>query len=252
LLKPFFTYFGGKYRIAPKYQSPLYDTIVEPFAGSAGYSLRYHNKNVILNDLDEKIFGIWDFLIKSKSEDIMNLPLDISGGIDNLPQNICQEAKWLIGFWLYKGSSSPGKTPSSWMRQGTHTTSFWGSVIRERIASQVVEIRHWKIFNKSYSDIPISNERHTWFVDPPYQNAGKHYRKSSSGIDFKNLGDWCKSRQGQIIVCENSGADWLPFEPFLDIKAMHGGKRTGISQEVIFYKEEFSEKNGLQKFLSDF
>lgn len=40
-LKPFFTYFGGKYRIAPRYPKPQYNTIIEPFAGSAGYSLRY-------------------------------------------------------------------------------------------------------------------------------------------------------------------------------------------------------------------
>ena len=35
-LKPFFTYYGGKYRAAPKYPEPVHGSIVEPFAGSAG------------------------------------------------------------------------------------------------------------------------------------------------------------------------------------------------------------------------
>lgn len=65
-LKPFFTYFGGKYRLAPKYPKPMYNTIVEPFAGSAGYSLRYPEREVILNDLDPVISGIWEYLINVK------------------------------------------------------------------------------------------------------------------------------------------------------------------------------------------
>ena len=31
-MKPFFTYFGGKYRVAPKYPSPLHETLIEPIA----------------------------------------------------------------------------------------------------------------------------------------------------------------------------------------------------------------------------
>jgi hypothetical protein len=32
-------------------------------------------------------------------------------------------------------------------------------------------------------------------------------------LDCSNthLADWCRSRTGQTIVCENAGADWLPF-----------------------------------------
>ena len=40
MLKPFWRYYGGKYRAAPAYPPPRLGTIVEPFAGSAGYSLR--------------------------------------------------------------------------------------------------------------------------------------------------------------------------------------------------------------------
>ena len=40
-LRPFFCYYGGKWRAAPKYPPPEHDTIVEPFAGAAGYATRY-------------------------------------------------------------------------------------------------------------------------------------------------------------------------------------------------------------------
>jgi 16S rRNA G966 N2-methylase RsmD len=56
----------------------------------------------------------------------------------------------------------------------------------------------------------IANVEATWFIDPPYQKAGKYYTGHNK-MDFEKLGEWCKSRKGQVIVCENQGADWLPF-----------------------------------------
>jgi hypothetical protein len=50
----------------------------------------------------------------------------------------------------------------------------------------------------------------TWFIDPPYNNAaGKKYATSS--VNYTHLAAWCQSRHGQTVVCENAGADWLPF-----------------------------------------
>lgn len=59
----------------------------------------------------------------------------------------------------------------------------------------------------SYSE--IENQTATWFIDPPYQFGGDHYHEN--GIDFPVLGEWCKSRNGHVIVCENTKANWLPF-----------------------------------------
>ena len=47
-------------------------------------------------------------------------------------------------------------------------------------------------------------------MDPPYNNAaGKKY--ATSTVNYTHLAEWCRSRHGQTIVCENAGADWLPF-----------------------------------------
>ena len=45
-MKPFFRYYGGKWRDCAKYPPPQFDTIVEPFAGSAGYSVRHHTRMI--------------------------------------------------------------------------------------------------------------------------------------------------------------------------------------------------------------
>ncbi|MEC5173528.1 DNA adenine methylase [Chryseobacterium nepalense] len=72
-----FYYYGRKKQIAKYYPKPNYDTIIEPFAGSAAYSLYKDNwkKKVILIEKDEKVYDIWRWLIHDASEnDILNLP----------------------------------------------------------------------------------------------------------------------------------------------------------------------------------
>ena len=172
-LKPFFSYYGGKYRTAQYYPKPEYDSIVEPFAGSAGYSVRNYEHNVILYDTNPIIAGLWDYLIKVKTNEIMKLPDEIVH-IDELT-NIPQESKWLIGFWLNKGCTGPGKTPSKWMREDI-AKGYWGPEIKKRIAFQVNYIRHWKVYCASYEN--VKNFPSSWFVDPPYNNvSGRIYVK---------------------------------------------------------------------------
>ncbi len=232
ILKPMFKYFGGKYRSAPYYPPPKFKTIIEPFAGSAGYSLRYPQKQIILIEKYEKIFAIWQYLIKVSPSEVRALPLlDEGDSIDDF--NITQEAKWLIGFWLNAGAAAPCKTPCTWMISGIAIGSFWGPRSRERIARQVDAIKHWKVIYGDYTDAPDIEA--TWFIDPPYQDQGIHYKHSSHDIDFSHLSEWCKSRNGQKIVCENVGADWLPFDSFRTIKGTEGKYRTGISKEAIYH-----------------
>ena len=39
-LLPFWAYYGGKWRSAPRYPAPVHGRIIEPFAGAAGYAMR--------------------------------------------------------------------------------------------------------------------------------------------------------------------------------------------------------------------
>jgi hypothetical protein len=235
-LRPFWRYYGGKYRAAPKYPAPVYDHIIEPFAGAAGYALRYHTRRVTLVDAYPVVAWIWRYLIAATPAEILRVPLVES--IDDLPAWVPQEARWLVGFWLNTAATAPRRTLSAGMRRSRergYTMSGWVERSRERVASQVDAIKHWRIIEGSYADLP--NVGATWFVDPPYNNkAGSHYVHGPKTLDYNALGAWCRKRKGHVIVCENTGADWLPFRHFADIKAMQsgrGGKRT--SAEAIYH-----------------
>lgn len=217
-LRPFFSFLGSKNGLAKHYPVPQYPTIIEPFAGSAGYSCRYYEKKVVLFDIDEKIVGIWRYLIKVDPVEILRLPLQFDH-VDEI--RAPQEAKWLIGFCLGRTLTHPKNRPSYWMRSKMNVDgSAWSSIIRHRIAQQVRKIRHWQIRQYSYQD--LENQEATWFVDPPYQKAGVIYKHGSKDIEFEALSDWCQSRKGQVIVCENLGAEWLPFKPLRTISGTKG------------------------------
>ena len=93
------------------------------------------------------------------------------------------------------------------------------------------KIKHWDIRLGSYDS--LDNRKATWFIDPPYFVGGEYYPKGSKNINYKNLADWCKSRGGQVIVCENSNANWLPFE---HLKEHWGGIKK--STEVVYYQDD--------------
>lgn len=65
-----FYYYGRKKQIAKYYPLPNYNIIVEPFAGSAAYSLysNYWNRDVILIEKDEKVVNIWEWLINEATQ----------------------------------------------------------------------------------------------------------------------------------------------------------------------------------------
>lgn len=234
-LQPFWRYYGGKNRAARLYPAPEHDIIIEPFAGAAGYSCRYHWKQVILVDRSPIIAGIWRYLIKASAEEVLAIPDIPDGGtVDDLPAWVPQEARWLAGFWCNNGTVNPCKRPSKWARQQgqeVHNWSGWGRRSRARIARQVHKVKHWQVIEGDYQDAP--DVEATWHIDPPYDNqAGRYYTHQPNS--FRTLGQWCKQRQGLVMVCENEGAEWLPFRPLATIKAnegRNGGKR---SAEVIW------------------
>jgi site-specific DNA-adenine methylase len=216
----------------------LYDTIVEPFAGAAGYSCFWYRKNVVLYEINPVIYGILDYLIKATPEMIMALPM-LRGDekIDDL--KISKQEKDLLGMWSYPGCTTPCKTKSKWCREYPKYSSNWGPNCRRRLAVTVTKIKHWQVFNADYRTIDVNSiGPATWYVDPPYQLAGKSYKFGPKQIDYPALGEWCKSLPGQVIVCENTGATWLPFRPLCKLKGLGkcGGRNGGQSTEAIWTK----------------
>jgi site-specific DNA-adenine methylase len=231
-MRPMFSYMGSKWRIAKGYGPPQTNLVIEPFAGAACYALYWNAPKVILYDLNPIISGIWQYLIEAKESEILRLPTDFDS-VEDL--KISQEAKWLIGFWITKGNVHPNKTRSAWARQYRNSgdCKVWGDAVKSRIAKQLNGIRDWKSVCADYKE--CLNVKADWFIDPPYTVAGKHYPFSQ--LDYGDLAAFCRNRKGRVTVCENKGADWLPFEPFMVARAMTGKNGTRSSVEVVYQRE---------------
>lgn len=203
-LHPFFSYFGSKYRLAKYYPIPQCGLIIEPFAGSAGYSLMYPDKKICLYEINEAIVELWDYLIVVSESEILSLPLGPFDKDHSVETEVsCIPARTLLGFWLTESQTNASRYPLSKSRGGN-----WTKRKRQMIASQLQYIRHWKVEKCSFEQIP--NQKATWFIDPPYEEAGKRYRHNK--MDYSELGTWCKGRSGQVIVCEQNNAAWLEFD----------------------------------------
>ena len=208
------SYYGSKSRVVKYYPKPIFDRIIEPFAGSARYSLLYFEKDITLLDKNEIVTGVWNYLKLCSKEDIMKLQtLKIGDNIDSLTFD-CIEQKWLMGFLISNGAHVPGRTMSK-----------WGKVVFEKqrkdIAQQLWKIKHWKIINGDYA--AVENQKATWFIDPPYQVGGHKYKFSNKKIDYFLLATWCENRIGQTIVCENENGNWMNFKPMI---SQRGVKKT--------------------------
>lgn len=226
-LRPFFSYYGSKWRLAPRYPQPMFDRIIEPFAGSACYSLAYPDREVTLLDKSTHVVETWRYLIGASEDEILSLP-DVPADVDVRDISIPLGARYLIGWWLNKATTSPRHKASAWKRGHQRSAcAYWGAPLRKRIASQLYAIRHWRVEHAAHTSAP--DVAATWFVDPPYEGrAGKHYPHGSGALDYEALGVWCRERQGQVIVCENVGADWLPFDPWLPTKGARKQSREAI------------------------
>jgi site-specific DNA-adenine methylase len=221
-----FTYYGTKKKLSKSYPKPSFDTIIEPFAGAAMYSLfdNYWEKNVILNDKYDKVFNIWNYLINQASiSDIKNLP-NLTTGLKLDDLNVSDVEKTLLGFYANPSSAVPKKTVSkrgeiSWERH------------KQFLIDNLHKVKHWKICNVSYDE--LENIEGTWYIDPPYKFGGEYYHSSASNkhLDYDKLAEWCLNRNGEIIVCENDKADWLSFKPLVELNG-----QLHKTMEVIYYQ----------------
>lgn len=211
-------YYGSKSKIIDYYPEPLYDKVIEPFAGTAQYALKYWDRDVILVDKYDVIVRLWKWLQQCSEKDILSLPrLRCGQSVDDFTFD-CEEAKWLIGFIIAGAPTIPKKTASKWktvLRPNTQDYKL------SYIANNLHKIRHWDVRLGDYSQ--LDNCKATWFIDPPYQVGGQYYKESNKNIDYLELSKWCRERDGQVIVCGNTGDSWLDFKPLV---TMHGNMKS--------------------------
>lgn len=226
MYKSLFPYFGSKSKLAHLYPKPEYRLIVEPFAGSAAYSLLYSNDasqhEVWLNDTYIPTANIWKWL---QTKDALSLirsriPWNIEPGTsvstlyqDSDPEGFISLLRAYAGQGAFGMGGKNTTGPGGRDKVSPYSAVAWRTV-RRKLEYWVPRIKHWKITTLDYHECMLEvGKKATWYIDPPYQNAaGATYAKSSKELDFVKLADWCKACPGQKIVCENAGANWLPFE----------------------------------------
>ena len=217
-LRPFFPYYGSKWGMARHMPPPRHERVVECFAGAAGYSTYWGSRNVTLVDTDPIIAGLWDYLIHADAERILELPNLPNAGDSVEGYQLLDAEKWLIGFWLNRGSATPKKTRTAYSARSDKGQLNWGEKAKARIVGQLDAIRDWKVVNKSFDSVDISAS--TWVIDPPYEDKGRYYRHSFS--DYEGLAKFARRLPGQVMVSENEGATWMDFSPLGDFKATRG------------------------------
>jgi len=206
-----FYYYGGKASAAPKYPAPQFDTVIEPFAGAAGYSCYWATQNpdlrFVLIEKDARVADTWRMLLS----DAKLAPLPDVGE---------KTTDFLMMTTAASNATARSKRMTVTTRMGTMLRTQQRRLTRLRRAMR----GRTTIISGDYTEAPPVEA--TWFVDPPYQlqaTATKTVYPRGMGyaagcdamsMDYTALGQWCRERVGQTIVCEMPGATWLPFEPF--------------------------------------
>lgn len=207
------SYYGSKSKVINLYPPPKFGKVIEPFAGSARYALKYFDRDVLLVDKYDVIIKIWKWLQVCSKDDVLKLPRLKEGQRVSDFKFDCIEAELLMGFLVGKGLEAPRDKATA--RATTLRPNNINFQLKQ-IASQLFKIRHWEIRLGSYAE--IENQEATWFIDPPYQVGGYVYIENNKDWNYSELARWCETRKGHVIVCENTKADWLPFLPMKSMK----------------------------------
>ncbi|WP_228060438.1 MULTISPECIES: hypothetical protein [unclassified Coleofasciculus] len=134
-----FYYYGRKKQIAKYYPSPNFDTLIEPFAGSAAYSLYGENwkKEVILIERDERVSEIWQWLIEEATPSkISSLPdLEIGEKSSEFLHIIHAATKMAFHYKTIKVTPVLARN--------------W-EISKRYMAQNLFKVKHWRIINADY------------------------------------------------------------------------------------------------------
>lgn len=211
-----FDYYGSKNQLAKMYPEPEYGLIIEPFAGSAAYSMHWLQKRqelkCVLVEKSDRVVGMWNWLKTASEPDIDKLFSE------------CVLGQKTTNPFIMSMQTSNAFFNCRYMTINQRMVNRVSSMVK-RMKTFLPVMERVTVIHGDYARIP--NVEATWFIDPPYQPVGDSirgngYDKKSKCtpefIDFNALGEWCKSRTGQVIVCEQEGANWLPFRVLREAK----------------------------------
>lgn len=206
---PLFKWFGSKWNAARYYPAPLFDHIDEPFAGSAGYSLRHHERKVRIYDTNPHLICLWRWLINIATEDhIREIPLNVPEGTDIRTLGLSSGQALLLKHWQRTNNVGDCWTISPWGNKPGQ----WTANTRARVAEEVQGVKHWEFAPCTYDSAEV-----TYFIDPPYQF---NYRYGGGTFDYEDLVTKLRNipHPRQIIACEAECPKTGRVPDYLDFK----------------------------------
>jgi len=208
---PLFKWFGSKWTASKHYPTPKYESVIEPFAGGAGYSLRHFATKVTIAETDPHISQLWKWIVTEATEtDVRAIPLGLPIGTDIREIGLSDGQALLLKTWQRTNNVGSCWTISSW----GNLSGQWTENTRSRVASEIHLVKHWTVVDDGLALMKNHLEPATWFVDPPYFS---NYKYRQDLLDYTKLGTTVRNLLGQVIVCEarcpvtNEIPPWLPF-----------------------------------------
>src|SRR4029077_17672502 len=112
---PLFKWYGSKWLSARLLPVPKHENLIEPFAGSAGYSLRHHTHKVTIAERDPHVFLLWKWLIEDAAEsDIREIPINTLEGTDIRKLGLSLGQATLLKTWQRTNNVGDCWTISPW------------------------------------------------------------------------------------------------------------------------------------------
>ncbi len=235
-MNPFITWFGGKWRAAPSYPSAeKFHTIVEPFAGSAGFSCRYPDKKIILAESDPHLYPLWKWLIhEATPQDILAIPVGVPEYTDIRTLELSHGQAIFL-----KSRQRTNNFGNCWTTsKDEYSLHKWTQVKRASVADSLATIKHWEIHKDGWELLENPIEGALYFIDPPYQY---NYKYGCKNFDYARLGR-AISALPNVIACEApcpvTGAlpTYAPFSYSHTITTNRQAKRpelTFVKMEVV-------------------
>lgn len=209
MIHPLFKWFGTKWGASKHYPPPDGRPIFEPFAGSAGYSLRHDEGRVTIWESNPLLLDLWRWIISQSTEDLVReIPLDLPFGTDIRTLGLTHGQELLLKHWQRTNNYGNCWTISPWGNKPGQ----WTANTRARVSEEIQAVKHWKLTPPSFFEMGLH------FIDPPYQY---NYQYGVVNFDYAELKMLVNHipQGSRIIACEavcpKTGRvpDYFPFVP---------------------------------------